>query len=261
MNIAVCIKSIPVSESVSINPENHCRDHKEAAVTMNPADMNALTFAVDLKKKCNAHLDVFSMGAPQAVTELYTAIAMGADEGYLISDRSFAGSDALGTAKVLSEAIAKTKSYDLILCGSISADGATGQVGPMMGAFLDIPSVTDIRGIDSFSDSSIEIYKTLYGKTAHLKLSFPCLLTIELGSNKVILPTLRNRMKAKKKEIHTVTNEILGLSSTEIGYSGAKSLVNDVYHIAPQTKESIWLKGTAEEQAAAILKLLQERGE
>ena len=261
MNIAICVKSVPTSESVDINPETHCREHKNSAMTINPADMNALTFAVELKKKYNASLDVFAMGAPSAVTELYTAIAMGADEGYLVSDKSFAGSDALGTARVLSQAIAKTKDYDLILCGSISSDGATGQVGSMIGALLDMPSVTDVRGVEELFDSSIAVYKSMYGKTAHLKVALPCVLTIELGSNKVILPTLRNRMKAKKKEIHTMTNETLGLSMTDIGYSGAKSLVDEVYQVEEKTKTAFWLDGTVEEQATTILQLLKERGE
>ena len=185
-------------------------------------------------------------------------LAMGADEAYLVTDRLFAGEDSLGTAKVLAAALHETDQYDVVICGSISSDGATGQTGPMMAQLMNLTSVSDVKKIAKQDDQILEVDKSWKGKLVRLKVQTPLLLTVSLGSNAPILPTLRNQMKAKKKEIHEITNDLLGLEINSIGGKGAKSLVTDTILIKKSGKQSHMLTGSLDEIADQVLALIKE---
>ncbi|MCD8355663.1 MAG: electron transfer flavoprotein subunit beta/FixA family protein [Clostridia bacterium] len=261
MRIAVCIKQIPANDTVEIDPVTHRLIRIDTEMTVNPADLNALTEAVHLKQQTGAQVDVYTMGADGAKAALYTALAIGADEAYLVTDRAFAGGDTLGTAKVLAAAMQSVAQYDLVICGALASDGATGQVGAMLAEILKIPSVTEVKKIGETADTSVTVYKAWKGQLAQLRMSLPGLLTVSLGANKPILPTLRNQMKAKKKTIHSITNEELALNPEEIGLQGAKSIVTDTYLREASGKQSMMLSGTAEEIADQIVELMQKVGE
>lgn len=258
MKIAVCIKQVPVSEKVRMDPVTHNLIRENTEMGVNPADLNALTEAVQLKKETGGLIDVFTMGTLAARSVLVTALAMGADEAYLVTDRLFAGGDSLGTAKVLAAALHETDQYDVVICGSISSDGATGQTGPMMAQLMNLTSVSDVKKIAKQDDQILEVDKSWKGKLVRLKVQTPLLLTVSLGSNAPILPTLRNRMKAKKKEIHEITNDLLGLEINSIGGKGAKSLVTDTILIKKSGKQSHMLTGSLDEIADQVLALIKE---
>lgn len=263
MRIAICIKQVPANDQVKIE-EKTCRLVRENnEMTVNPADLNALTAALVLKKETGGTLDVFTMGTEGAKSALITALAMGADEAYLVTDRDFAGGDSLGTAKVLKAAIQSRGNYDLIFCGSLASDGATGQVGPMIAQLMEIPSVTEVKNIVKSDPEGhfLEVMKSWKGQSVHLRMRLPGLVTVSLGANSPILPTLRNQMKAKKREISMITNKELLLNKEEIGMDGAKSLVTDTYLREKSGKRSIPIEGNMEEKAKQILKLLQKAGE
>lgn len=258
MKIAVCIKQVPMSDKVKIDSTTHSLIRENAEMMMNPADLNALTEAIELKKRVNGTIDVFTMGADGAKNILYTALAMGADEAYLVTDRVFAGGDSLGTAKVLKKAIEKNGKYDLIVCGALASDGATSQVGPMMAELFGVPSVADVKKISDLENQKLSVYKSWKGKLAFIKVQLPALVTISLGCNTPILPTLRNQMKAKKKEIHYITNAELNINSEEIGFEGAKSLVINTYLRGQSGKHSEMISGSLEEVADKILTMIKE---
>lgn len=258
MNIAVCIKQVPVSDQVKMDPVTHSLIRENTEMTINPADLNALTEAIELKKKSGGIIDVFTMGADGAKSILYTALAMGADEAYLVTDRVFAGGDSLGTAKVLKQAIKKTGEYDLVVCGALASDGATSQVGPMLAQLFGMPSVADVKKIAGLKEDKVSVCKSWKGKLALLNMQLPGLVTVSLGCNTPVLPTLRNQMKAKKKEIHFIANEDLHISESEIGLKGAKSLVTDTYLREWSGKHSEMISGTSAEAAVKILEILKE---
>lgn len=258
MKIAVCIKQVPVSDRVKVDSVTHNLIRENTEMAINPADLNALTEAIELKKRSGGTIDVFTMGADGAKSILYTALAMGADEAYLVTDKAFAGGDSLGTAKVLKEAIEKSGEYDLVVCGALASDGATSQVGPMMAQLFGIPSAADVKKISDLEKDKLSVYKSWKGKLALIKMQLPGLVTVSLGCNTPILPTLRNQMKAKKKEIHFVTNEDLNMEQTEIGLKGAKSLVTDTYLRKQSGKHSEMISGTLEEVADKILTIIKE---
>ena len=259
MKIALCIKQVPVSDQVKIDPVTHNLIRENSDMAMNPADMNALTEAMGIKKAAGAVLDVFTMGTGAAADILRTAMAIGADNAYLVTDRAFAGGDSLGTAKVLKAAIESVDSYDLIICGALASDGATSQTGPMLAQLFGIPSVTDVKKTEDITeDGKLTVYKAWKGNLAKLKLSLPGLITVSLGCNSPILPTLRNQMKAKKREIISITNSELCLDPEKIGKKGALSVVTDTYMRPQSEKHSKMITGTADEIAAQILDLIKE---
>lgn len=152
----------------------------------------------------------------------------------------------------------ETDQYDVVICRSISSDGATGQTGPMMAQLMNLTSVSDVKKIAKQDDQILEVDKSWKGKLVRLKVQTPLLLTVSLGSNAPILPTLRNQMKAKKKEIHEITNDLLGLEINSIGGKGAKSLVTDTLLIKKSGKQSHMLTGSLDEIADQVLALIKE---
>lgn len=261
MRIAVCIKQVPASNQIEIDPNTHQMVRTNAEMTMNPADMNALTEAINIRDKIGGSIDIFTMGNESAKSALITAIAIGANEGFLVTDRAFAGGDSLGTAKVLAKALEKQGQYDLIMCGALSSDGATGQVGPMIAELLHIPSITDVKKIVDLDEKKMEVYKAWKGKYLHMSVGLPAVITISLGSNTPKLPTLRNQMKAKKKELYEITNKELNLQEEEIGLIGAKSVVTDTIFLEESGKKSTFLEGSAEEQTKQLIELIKKVGE
>ena len=149
MNIVVCIKQVPDSTNVRINPETNTLMREGVASIINPFDAYALEEGVRLKEKHGGKVTVISMGPPQVEAALREAISLGADETVLLSDRAFAGADTLATAYTLAAGIRKLGGADLILMGRQAIDGDTGQVGPGVAENLGLPHVTDVRKIES----------------------------------------------------------------------------------------------------------------
>ena len=148
MNIIVCIKQTPDTEKVKFNPETRTLLREGVENIMNPFDMQALETALILKDKFGGKVTCISMGLPQATDVLKEALAMGADDAALISDRALAGSDTLATSLTLAAAIKKIGDYDLILCGKQAVDGDTAQVGPEIAEHLGLPQITGTLKLD-----------------------------------------------------------------------------------------------------------------
>jgi len=260
MNIAVLIKQVPASNDVAVDPVTHRLIRENTEMTVNPSDLNALTAAIALKQQTNGRVTVFTMGPPDAKKALHTALAMGADNAWLLTDRCFGGGDTLGTAKVLVAALRHTGSYDLVMAGDASADGATGQVGPMVAELLGIPCAADSRRIE-LSDGAISVLRQWKGQKVRVRMALPCMVTVGLGSNQPILPTIRSQMKANKVDVPALTNADLKLDTAVIGVPGVKSLVTDTYARAGGLRRAAMLTGSAEEIARQIKQLMDEEGE
>ena len=158
-NIIVCIKQVPDTAEVKINPETNNLMRDGVPSIMNPADRTALECALSIKAEQNACVTVISMGPPQAKTELESALQMGADRAILLCDRKFGGADTLATSYALAQAIAKLP-HDLILCGVEAIDGCTGQVGAMIGETLSIPAFTYVDSISIDDNSAVIVRDT-----------------------------------------------------------------------------------------------------
>lgn len=176
MNILVCIKQVPESNKVEVDPVTGVIKRDGAASKMNPYDLYALETAFRIQEKMGGVVDVISMGPPQAQEVIREAFAMGADHGILVSDRSFGGADVLATSYTLSQGIKSSGNYDLILCGKQTIDGDTAQVGAEIAEWLQIPSVNNVLEIKEVHDDSITISMDLPQEVEVAKISLPCLL-------------------------------------------------------------------------------------
>lgn len=255
MRIAVLVKLVPVSNQLSVDPQTHCLIRENAEMTVNPADLNAITAAVLCARETGGRVEAFAMGPETAQRALRTALAMGAEEAVLISDRCFGGSDTLGTAKILAAALRASGPYDLVLAGAASSDGATGQVGPMAAELLGIPSACDASAL-RLEEGSALVLRQCGGRRVRVRMALPCLVTMEVGSNAPILPTLRSQRSANRASIRTLTNRELDLDPSTVGARGARSLVTDTMLRENSGRQAQLLNGTAAEIAAQIKALI-----
>ncbi len=177
MRIIVCVKQVPDTTEVKIDPKTGTLIREGVPSILNPDDANALEEALKMKDKDeNVTVSVVSMGPPQADVMLRECLAMGADEAYLVSDRAFAGSDTWATSKVIASAIRKIGNYDIIFAGRQAIDGDTAQVGPQISEKLGIPQVTYVQDF-RMEDDKITVQRQLEDGYEIIRVKKPALLT------------------------------------------------------------------------------------
>src|SRR6478752_3013038 len=150
LHIVACIKQVPDTKIIKMNPKTNTMDRSSAPAILNPYDAHAVEEAVRLKIRYGGIVSVLTMGPPPAVKAIRKCVEIGADEGYMISDRMFAGADTLATSYALTKALNKIGAIlpvDLIICGKMTIDGDTGQVGPGIARRLDIPPLTSVNKV------------------------------------------------------------------------------------------------------------------
>ena len=262
MKIAVLIKQVPVSNNISVDPETHALVRGTSEGMINPADLNAIEEAIKLKEKTEGEVVVFTMGPPDAEKSLRDAMAMGCDKSCLITDRAFAGGDTIATAKVIVKAVEKYGKFDLLLCGALSSDGATGQVGAMVAEYLSLPHVAEVQGIEYNQGEGprIKVAKKYQGAMVKLQCELPALVTVSFGCNEPRLATLRSKRGAKNKPMEVYTNKELSMRPEDAGLTGSPTIVTDSYPPDHSKKAKI-LVGTPEEIAKQIMDLIEiEKG-
>jgi len=246
MNIIVCIKQVPDTTEVRIDPvtKNLVREGVKSIV--NPFDAYAIEEGVRLKEKFGGKTIALTMGPPQAEAVLREAISLGCDEGVLVSDRAFAGSDTLATSYTLSKAIEKIKDYDIIICGKQAVDGDTAQVGPGIAATLDIPQITYVRKIDEIKDNVITAERATEDGYEIAQTKLPCLLTVVKEVNVPRLPSLKGKMKAKSAVITMWKAADIGGEENRLGLKGSPTEVWKIFTPPPRPKGKIY-EGDAKE--------------
>jgi electron transfer flavoprotein beta subunit len=226
VNIVVCIKQVPGTTQVKINPETGTliRDGVEAVV--NPFDEYAIEEAIRIKEKVGGVVKVITMGPPQAEIALRSALAMGADEGYLISSRAFAGSDTWATSYTLANGIKTLGQIDLIICGKQAIDGDTAQVGPGVAEMLNIPFVAWVRKVDEISGTSIKVERLMEEGYDIVEMPLPGLITVVKEINTPRMASLKGKMKAKSAKITTIDeNALSGVDLSKLGLKGSPTQV------------------------------------
>jgi electron transfer flavoprotein beta subunit len=195
MKIIVTVKQVPDTAEVRIDPKTNSLVREGVPSILNPEDRNAVETALMLKEKYGGVVTALTMGPPQAEDVLEEVIAMGVDEGILLSDRAFAGSDTLITSFILSRAVMKIGKFDLIICGRQAIDGDTAQVGPQLAGFLDLPQVTYLEDISIDGESAI-IKRGLEDCVEEVRVKLPALVTVLSDINQPRYPSLCNAVKA-----------------------------------------------------------------
>lgn len=228
MNIIVCLKQVPDTEAVKLNPETNTLVRDGVENIMNPFDRQALEAALMLKDKEGAKVTVLTMGLPQATDILKEAIAMSADEGILLSDRALAGSDTLATSMALAAAVKHIGDYDLVMCGKQAVDGDTAQVGPEMAEHLGIPQITGALKID-YADGKFVVVRENESSVQTLACAAPLLVTVTRAEKEPRFASIKGKMKARKAAIPTLTVADLAIDAKLVGLSGSPTKVKKVF--------------------------------
>lgn len=254
MRIVVCIKQVPDSAEVRINPETNTLIRDGVPTIINPYDMHALEAGLQIREMTGGKVTVLTMGPPQAETALRESIAMGADDAVLLTDRAFAGSDTWATAYTLSKAIGQIGA-DVILCGKQAIDGDTAQVGPEMAEFMDMPHISYIRRIVDVAADKLVVQRLMDDGYDVVESALPVLLTVVKELNVPRLPSLKGKMAAKKAEIRKMSAADLGAEEKNLGLNGSPTQVKNIF--APESKtDRAMLEGTAEEKVDTLVKEL-----
>ena len=260
MKIVVCIKQVPGTTEVKINPETNTLVREGIPNEVNPFDLYAVEEALRLKERLGgAAVVAVSMGPPQAADALREAMAMGVDEAILLSDRAFAGADTLATAYTLAEAVKKIGDVSLILCGKQAIDGDTAQVGPEIAENLGWPHATYIRKINEIGEREIVVERMTDDGYERLSLSLPALLTVVKEINEPRLPGIKGQMRAKKAVIPVWTAAGLGADLKRLGLNGSPTQVRKIFY-PEHVVHAEMLEGSAAEQAAALAGRLKSLG-
>ncbi len=259
MEIIVCVKQVPGSTDIRIDPKTNTLIRDSADAVINPFDAHAIEAGVALKEQYGGSVIVLSMGPPQAAEAIKQAVSVGADKGILISDREFAGADTLATSYTLSLAVQKKGSYDLIVCGKQTLDGDTGQVGPELAHHLGIPCVTYIRKILDVKDGVMRAERLVEEGYEVVDFPLPAVITVVKELNEPRLPSIRGLMAAKKAEVPSWTAADIEADTHRIGISGSPTQVVKTF-TPKREKQGMMFEGEPEEQASGLLARLREEG-
>jgi electron transfer flavoprotein beta subunit len=236
VKIVVCIKQVPDTTDVSIDPETRTLVREGVESITNPFDEYAVEEALLTREEYGGEVHVITMGPPQAIEVLKNALAVGADFVYLVSDKAFAGADTWATAYTLAQAIRKISGVDLVVCGKQAIDGDTAQVGPGVANQLGIPQLTyvsRVREID-LENKKIVVERMLEDGREIIESSLPALITVVKDINEPRLPSLLGIKKAAKAEISTWTMEDLPVDKAKCGLEGSPTEVIRVFTPEPR---------------------------
>ena len=260
MEILVCVKQVPDTAEVKIDPEKHTVIRAGVHNIFNPFDQNALEAALQLKDSQGARVTLLSMGPPQAEDVLREGLAMGADDAYLLTDRKVGGSDTLATGYCLAQAVKKVaelqgiEQFDVVLCGKQAIDGDTAQVGPQIATELGIPQITYAAEIN-VDGTTVRVKQQNEEGYIVTEAQFPVLITAVKELNEPRFPTIRGTMKAKKREIPHLSADDIKVDETKIGLKGSPTMVRKIF-TPPQRTQGLVIK---EEDPNAAVSVLMEK--
>ncbi|HMK66837.1 MAG TPA: electron transfer flavoprotein subunit beta/FixA family protein [Thermodesulfobacteriota bacterium] len=258
MNIVVCVKAVPdpkEAAKIKIDPRTGRLHRDEIALVINPLDRHALEAALHYKRTREAHLTVISMGPPAAANIVKECLALGADQGILLSDSAFGGADAYATAFTLAQGIRKIADVNLILCGTASTDGATEWVGPEIAAFLNLPVVAMVKEIQEDSGNPWKVKADWEEGARLVSVQLPAVFTVTRELNRPRTLSFSGIIKARQKTITLWTLADLNVPPESVGLQGSPTRVGRFGMI--ETKRSVrMLTGSLEEKAEALAGIL-----
>jgi electron transfer flavoprotein alpha subunit len=225
LRIIVPIKQVPETGKARMDEATGTIRREGVESIVNPLDLYAIETALRLRERCGGTVTALSMGPASAQAALREAVAMGADDAVLLSHRDFAGSDTWATAYALSQAVRRLAAFDLIVCGERATDGDTGQVGPALAAFLDLPPLTYVSAIEDLSDGRVRARRLVENGYEVVSSSLPCLLTVVKEVAQPRLPTLRGKRRARTIDLPVWGPDDIGAERDRIGLNGSPTRV------------------------------------
>ena len=265
MHIVACVKMVPDTTLVKIDPETNTLVREGIPFITNPFDTHALEEALRLKDKYGFYVTVISMGPPTAEKVLRRALSLGADNAVLLSDRVFGGADTLATSKVLAEAIKKLSAdkdpVDLVFCGMQTIDGDTAQVGPGIACRLEYSQLTLVDQIKDINveNKSITVRRKLEGRYEIVQAQLPAMVTVVREINSLRYPTVPARLDADAALLPIWSNDIMKLDKKEIGLNGSPTQVRKIF--APQREKGEIINGEGDKKDEAVKTMISKLNE
>lgn len=258
MKIIVCIKQVPGTSEVEIDPVTGVLIRDARNTKMNPYDLYAIETALRIKGLTGATVTAISMGPPQAEQVLREALWMGCDDAVLLSDRKFAGADVVATSYALSSGIKKQGGFDLIVCGKQTTDGDTAQVGPEIAEHLRIPHISYVDRLVEIKDKSLVVSVSMDKTTEEWEIDFPCLITVDKGIFTPRLPSYKRGRELKDYKIKILTfADMDDQDENHYGLKGSPTQVERMFPPERITDKEVW-RGDSEELAEKMTAKLME---
>lgn len=236
----MCIKQVPETRDVAVDEETGVLVRDGVDSIMNPFDLYALEAGIRLKEEYGGRVTVISMGPPQAEVVIREAYMMGADRGYLLTDRAFAGADTLATALTLAKGISKIGSFDVILCGLQTTDGDTAQVGPGIAEILGIPHETNVLSLDGIVENQLKLVRDTGPTVDSLLIQLPCLITVTKSIGEPRLLSYRRKLEMEEAEVTYLSAADLGEDAKIFGLKGSPTQVERIFAPKAVTDQVVW---------------------
>ena len=260
MNVIVCLKQVPGTTNVKVNPQTNTLIRQGVENVINPFDTYALEEGVRTKERYGeGKVTAMSMGPPQAEAVMREAISLGADEAVLLSDKAFAGADTWATAYTLAQAINKIGQHDIIICGRQTIDGDTGQVGPELAEILEIPFVAYVSQIEEIADGRIRVQRMVEEGHEVIESSLPAVITVVKEINVPRLPSLRGITRSKSALVAIWSAREIGVDESRVGLAGSFTKVIKVF-FPQRVSQSEVFQGEMESQVDCLIDRLKDTG-
>ncbi len=259
MRILVCIKQVPGSNNVEVDPVTGVLKRNGVQSKINPYDLYGIETALGLAERFGGTVECITMGPPQAKAIIIEAVCMGASCGTVLTDRKFAGADVLATAYTLSQGIRKCGAFDLIICGKQTTDGDTAQVGAEVAEYLEIPNVSNVLSVDEISDGKVYVTAGLDDKVVKLSAAMPCLLSVDSDINTPRLPSYKLRRQVGDDVVRYLTfADFADQNPDHYGLSGSATQVERIFS-PEKNAQKCTVNGNSAEQAEALYLLCLDK--
>ena len=256
MKIIVCIKQVPGSNNVEVDPVTGVLKRSGVQSKMNPYDLYAIESALTVCERFGGEVHAITMGPPQAKQVINEAICMGAKGGTVLTDRKFAGADVLATAYTISQGIEQCGGFDLIVCGKQTTDGDTAQVGAEVSEYLGIPNVSNVLSVDDIVDGKVYLTAALDNKIVKMSVVMPCLISVDGDINTPRLPSYRVQQALVGDEVNLVSlDQFADKDESHYGLLGSATQVERIFPPEKNTGRC-FVEGTAEEQTDSLFRLV-----
>ena len=259
MNILICVKQVPGSNNVEVDPVTGVLKRNGIQSKINPYDLYGIETALTLAEKYGGSVESITMGPPQAKAVIEETVCMGAKCGTVLTDRKFAGADVLATAYTLSQGIKKSGEYDLIICGKQTTDGDTAQVGAEVAEYLGLPNLSNVLSVDDVKDGKLYVTASLDENVVKMSVTLPCLISVDGDINTPRLPSYKIKKALSDDTVKFLTfADFDDQNADHYGLTGSATQVERIF--PPEKNEQKFnVVGDAVAQSEELYKLLADK--
>ncbi|MGQ9674738.1 MAG: electron transfer flavoprotein subunit beta/FixA family protein [Chloroflexota bacterium] len=260
LNIIVCVKPVPDPrhwDKITLDPVTKTSVRQGIPSILDRLDKCAIETALRLREQSGGKVRIVSMAPPSVADNLMETLAMGADEVYLLSDRAFGGADVMATVRTIAAGIRKIGPFDLIICGAYSSHGSTGQVGPELASYLQVPHASYVSAIESLTDDSLTVVSNWDDGHMVVDIRLPALLTVVKEINEPRGVSLLGLVAARGRPFTTWSLPDIGLTPDQVGLTGSPTSMLDMFTPSHERRGQV-LEGKPDEVADELLRRLAE---